>query len=351
MLFRTRKRIICGLAVLTVLTVSAAGLSCARAEPVKDGPHPEVSLSAWSAYWDADAGKTDYQKICRRLDGVSAFAAYYGPDDALVVPEETKQALKQAKKDGKKAYLTVVNDSQNASGKSQEKDTALVGRLLKDEASTDAQVRLLVQNAQEIGVDGIELDYERVFRDEQLEHKFLDFTYKMSSACIKANLKLRIVLEPSAPFDAPFAKGPEYVVMLYNLYGLHSGPGPKADGAFIKKTIKRMEKLPGKKSVAIATGGCLWQDYKLLGLSRGPTKFISEQEAVDLAQKHKAEVRRDEMSGALTFAYDEGKHHYEVWYADAETLNAWITEIANLGLTDVSIWRLGGNKELGKVHP
>ncbi|WP_432647137.1 hypothetical protein [Mitsuokella sp.] len=351
MLFRTRKRIICGLAVLTVLTVSAAGLSCAKAEPVKDGPHPAVQLSAWTAYWDDEAGREDYQKIRRRLDGISAFAAYYGPDDALLVPEETKQALKQAKKDGKEAYLTVVNDCQDASGKSQEKDTALVGRLLKDETSTDAQVQLLVQKAKEAGADGIELDYERIFKDSKLKTPFLDFTYKLSSACIKENLKLRIVLEPSAPFDAPFAKGPEYVVMLYNLYGLHSGPGPKADGAFIKKTIQRMEKLPGKKSVAIATGGCLWQDYKLLGLSRGPTKFISEQEAAALAQKHKAEVKRDEMSGALTFAYDEDKHHYEVWYADDETLNAWITEIANLGITDVSIWRLGGNENLGKVHP
>ncbi len=351
MMFRTRKRIICGLAILTVLTVSAAGLSCAKAEPVKDGPHPEVNLSAWSAYWDAEAGRTDYQKIRRRLDGISAFAAYYGPDDALIVPEETKQAVKRAKKEGKETYLTVVNDSQNAAGKTVGKDIALTGRLLRDDETMASEAALMVKTAKELGADGLELDYERIFKDDKLKNKYLGFTYKLSSACIKENLKLRIVLEPSAPFDAPFAKGPEYVVMLYNLYGLHSGPGPKADGAFIRKTIQRMEKLPGKKSVAIATGGCLWQDYKLLGLSRGPTKFISEQEAADLAQKHKAEVKRDEMSGALTFAYDEGKHHYEVWYADAETLNAWITEIANLGLTDVSIWRLGGNGELGRVHP
>ena len=38
------------------------------------------------------------------------------------------------------------------------------------------------------------------------------------------------------PMDAPYSVGPEYMVMLYNLYGLHSGPGPKADGPFIEKT-------------------------------------------------------------------------------------------------------------------
>ena len=36
-----------------VLALTAAGLSCAGAKPVKSGPHPDVRLSAWTAYWDA----------------------------------------------------------------------------------------------------------------------------------------------------------------------------------------------------------------------------------------------------------------------------------------------------------
>lgn len=334
-----------------LLSLTAAGLSCAGAEPVKSGPHPDVRLSAWTAYWDDEAGSRDYKDVRRHLTGLSAFAAYYGPDDTLVVPYETKSALRQAKKDGKETYLTVVNDSLDASGKTTEKDLALVGRLVQDDEAMDAQTALLTSQAKELGADGLELDFERVFKDDKLKEKFLRFTYRLSMACNKENLKLRIVLEPSAPFEAPFAKGPEYVVMLYNLHGLHNGPGPKADGAFIKKTIGRMEKLPGKKSVAIATGGCIWQDYKLLGLSHGRIRFLSEQEAASLAAKQKAKVTRDDESGALNFSYEEGGHHYEVWYADAETLNAWITAIANLGITDVSIWRLGGNEKIGRVHP
>ena len=141
--------------------------------------------------------------------------------------------------------------------------------------------------------------------------------------------------------------------MLYNLHGLHNGPGPKADGAFIRKTVSRMADLPGKKSVAIATGGCIWQDYRLLGLSRGATRFLSSQEAAALAKEKAASVTRDEASGVLQFSYEEDKHHYEVWYADAETVNAWITEIAKLGISDVSIWRLGGNGDeiIRDIHP
>ena len=211
----------------------------------------------------------------------------------------------------------------------------------------------MVDATKKLGAAGVELDFERVFKDAKLQENYLHFTYQLSLACTRAGLKLRIVLEPSAPFDAPFAKGPEYVVMLYNLHGLHNGPGPKADGAFIRKTIGRMAELPGKKSVAIATGGCIWQDYRLLGLSRGTTRFLSSQEAAALAKEKAASVTRDEASGVLQFSYEEDKHHYEVWYADAETVNAWITEIAKLGISDVSIWRLGGNGDeiIRDIHP
>lgn len=326
-----------------MLASTAAGLSCAGAEPVKPGPHPEVRLSAWSAYWDDASGRQEYRDIRHHLSGFSAFAASYGPNDVLVVPDETARALEQAKKDGKEAYLTIVNDNQDSSGRAVEKDPALTKRLLRDDDARQEQVATIVEQARKLGATGVELDYERVFKDKELQQEYLHFTYQLSLACTRADLKLRIILEPSAPFDAPFAKGPEYVVMLYNLHGLHNGPGPKADGAFIRKTISKMEKLPGRKSVAIATGGCLWQDYKLMGLSRGKTRFLSSQEAEVLAKEKDAHVARDEASGALTFSYEEDKHHYEVWYADDETLNAWITEIANFGIHDVSIWRLGGN--------
>ena len=64
-------------AVLSALLLAsaAAGLSCAGAEPVKSGPHPEVRLSAWSAYWDDASSAAEYRGIRRHLSSFSAFAA------------------------------------------------------------------------------------------------------------------------------------------------------------------------------------------------------------------------------------------------------------------------------------
>ena len=199
--------------------------------------------------------------------------------------------------------------------------------------------------------DGVEIDYEKIWKDCETKDSFIPFIKELYAAATDHNLKLRVVLEPGTPFkDIELPAGPKYVVMLYNLYGKHSGPGPKADGSFIQKTIKKMEALPGDKAVALATGGCLWEDYGLLGLKSGRRQFLSQAEAVALRKKHKAVETRDPESADLHYSFDDNGKKTEVWYADAETLNAWITVAADAGVTDVSIWRLGGNEDIRDIR-
>ena len=321
---------------------------CAEAEPLRSTSHPPVHLTTWQTYWDTDGGRQDYHAIQKKLDAVAVFAVCYDENDALYVPEQVREtaAMHQGKK--KDVYLSFTND---IIGKRRaEKDQELLRRLLRDDASTDQQVEGMVRMAREFAVDGIELDYENFAKDAALLQRYLIFTYRLSAACVQNQLKLRIVLEPSVPFDAGFARGPEYVVMFYNLHGKHSGPGAKADRAFIERTIAKMEALPGRRSAAFAGGGCLWQDYGLLGLMSGEKRFITEREAAALAEQHNAVPERDAESAALHFRFSADGHETEVWYADSETLNAWITLAAQNGIEAVSIWRLGGNMELGNLR-
>lgn len=343
---RWRSRYLGILVLLAGINLSAG---CAGAAPIASGDHPEVRLSAWTAYWDDQAGQQEYKQLHRKLASVSCFAASYDSNDQLVVPDETRQQVKLMS--GKnKTYLTVVNDSQDKKGRTVEKDKELLKRLLADDDAMDHQVESILAMAADLNCKGVELDYEAFWKDAKLRSSYLQFTYRLSLACEQAGVPLRIVLEPSAPMDAGFCKGPTYVVMLYNLYGKHSGPGPKADGSFIQKTIKKMEALPGDKAVAIATGGCLWEDYGLLGLKSGRRQFLSQAEAVALRKKHKAVETRDPESADLHYSFDDNGKKTEVWYADAETLNAWITVAADAGVTDVSIWRLGGNEDIRDIR-
>ena len=322
--------------------------SCAGAEPLRSGEHPPVRLTVWQTYWDREDGAAEYAALRRQVEAVSLFAVCYDENDALLVPDEVRTMLAAQKKGKAETYLSFTND---VLGKKRvEKDRELLRRILHDDAAIDRNVDAIVRMTHELGADGVELDYENFAKEKPLLDRYMIFTYRLIVACVQQHLKLRIVLEPSMPFDAGFAPGAEYVVMLYNLYGKHSGPGAKAERAFIEKTIERMHALPGSPSVAFATGGCLWQDHHVIFGGGGEKRFITQREAEELAARAHAEPVRDEESAALHFTADIDGHKAEVWYADSETLNAWITCAANQGIEQVSIWRMGGNHEIGKVR-
>lgn len=320
---------------------------CAQAEPMQSGAHPPVRLTAWHTYWDVAGGSADEAVLHKKLDAVSLFAVCYDAHDALYVPPQVREMAEMYRRQRRETYLSFTNDIIGV--RRAEKDRALLHRLLDDGAAAVRRADEMAALAEELGVQGVELDYENFAKDAPLLTHYLHFTYRLAAVCAQRGLKLRIVLEPSVPFDAGFAKGPEYVVMLYNLHGKHSGPGAKADADFIRTTIARMAALPDKRAAAFAGGGCLWQDYGILGLVSGEKRFLTAQEAGQLAERHGVPPLRDAESAALHFSYAEDGHCYEVWYADSETLNAWITCAAAQGIASVSLWRLGGNTELRQL--
>lgn len=301
--------------------------------------------SAWLAYWDLAAGEKELAKIGRKLEQLSYFGAYFDENDQLLLPAElTEKKRELDKKRGKyETYLTFVNDKQNADGSVVLKDTEVLGRLFASSAAMEKHIDEIIALTLQGGYDGIEIDYEQIWKDGTIGQAFLQFADKLYAKALANNVKLRIVLEPSAPFAANgFARGPEYVVMVYNLYGLHSTPGPKANKEFIQKTLAQMKALPGEKSAAFSTGGCLWG-------GNGEKRFLTEAEAKTLAVVNNAETNRDEKSQCLVFSYKDKDMTYLVWYADVNTLNYWISLAQEQGENSISLWRLGGNVDIHKV--
>lgn len=304
-----------------------------------------VKRAAWLAYWDLDAGGQDLQEIGKKLDKLSYFGAYFDAHDHVFVPQELsdKKMELTAKKGKYETYLTVVNDKQNLDESTTMKDINVLRRVFSTSAAMDRHIDELIALTLQGKYDGIEIDYERIWRDQQVAQSFLKFVDKLYIKARENNLKLRLVLEPGTPFTAVnLPQGPEYVVMFYNLYGLHSEPGPKANKGFIEKTLKQMKTLPGETSVAFATGGCLWGD-------NGKKSFLSEAEAQNLAVVYDSKTKRDEESQCIVFEYKDSGVTYQVWYADVETLNYWIGVAKKQGVNNISIWRLGGNININKM--
>nr|WP_092075164.1 hypothetical protein [Dendrosporobacter quercicolus]NSL50107.1 hypothetical protein [Dendrosporobacter quercicolus DSM 1736]SDN37536.1 hypothetical protein SAMN04488502_1245 [Dendrosporobacter quercicolus] len=302
--------------------------------------------AAWLAYWDLADGVKDLERIAGRLEQLSYFGAYFDQNDDIFIPQELsgQKAELQQNQGQYETYLTFVNDKQNADGSVIVKDIALLRRLFADEETMDRHIGEIIALTLQGGYDGIEIDYERVWQDEQVGQSYLVFAERLYKEALANNLKLRLVLEPGTPFDsAGFFRGPEYVVMFYNLYGLHSGPGPKANAEFIRKILTQMEALPGGKAAAFSTGGCLWGDD-------GEKRFLTEVQANTLAVTHARDPRRDKESQCLVFEYQDKGVSYQVWYTDVQTLNYWAAIAREQGVNRINLWRLGGNAAIDRIN-
>ena len=333
------------LAIVASVLVVVAGCNYNNQSVVNAVAKEPTKKGAWLAYWDLDAGEKDLKSMGKQLEKLSYFGAYFDKNDHLFIPQELSDKRSELRKTKEKYtnYLTFVNDKQNLDGSVVIKDTEVLRRLFADDSAMEEHIDEIIALTLQGKYDGIEIDYERIWKDEKIGQSFLRFADKLYVKALKNKLKLRIVLEPSTPFSTVgFFKGPEYVVMLYNLYGLHSAPGPKANKEFVQKIATRMEVLPGEKSVAFSTGGCLWGD-------NGVKRFLTEVEAKTLAVTYDVESNRDEESQCLVFDYSDMGATYQVWYADVQTLNYWISIAKEQGINNVSLWRLGGNVDIDNI--
>lgn len=320
------RKIVFGLLCIVVMSLTSC-VSAGRLE----APPMEEQKSAWVVYWDWDRG----MKEAQRSDVLVAFAASFDEQGELVLPAElTQKRLTALPAD--KAYLSFVNDQKHGE-KTLLKDTRLLKKLLGKKARQQHIADILALSKQH-GFMGVEIDYENVWKDASLMKDYAAFITELRDECKAQNMQLRVVLEPKAlRFAELLPDDVEYVIMFYNLYGGHSGPGPKADRRFIWHTLSEAAKLPGTPNVAFANGGFDWSAPK-------KAKGITLEQAVALQKKYQAQPERDEKSRALHFTYSVGAEKHTVWYADEETMAYWQQLAQAVGFKRFSSWRLGGNE-------
>lgn len=299
-----------------------------------------VTYSVWNAYWNLEGAEEQIEELEKQIQNINYFAAYFDKNDNAFIPEATAEFYDRTKENyknrGWQLYLTVVNDQILADGSSALKSTELLCRLLSSETAYQAHAEELLALALQNGYDGLEIDYENLRKDEKLWEHFMPFVSYLYDRCREEGLKLRVVIETNIEAEKiAWVEGPVYTVMCYNLYGSHSGPGPKADKAFLTEVMQKMQYVPGKVDYALANGGFDWSED---GTVTGLTTAKAEQLLFDT----QAVAERDDGSGARYFSYAdaEGKVH-QVWYADEETMETWMTWLAEGGNKQFSIWRVG----------
>lgn len=314
-----------------------------KVKPVAE--HAPFALSTWVVDWDWESSSDDMQAVAQNWDSVQLFLGYFDTNNELLWGEEKENFIADARQkllnDETEIpiYLTLVNDRIHDDGSSTQKDESIVTTIIESAESQYKFIEHVMTIIHQNGLDGLEMDFENI--SAQYWPDLLHFYELLHHRLAAEGIPLRIVLEPKVKFeDLELPEGPQYVVMAYNLFGYHSGAGPKADRTFIQKLTARMEYIPGDPTVAIATGGFAWSE-------NGTIVALSEQTALDLQTKAIDEhIERDAESGSIQFEYlDEHGVMHTVWTADHETIKTWIEMIHQRGYSNIAIWRMGDLSE------
>lgn len=300
--------------------------------PVKDEDKIQganESYSTWLADWDYKNGFVDIAHM-KNLDSVQLFSVYFTAEADFHLTQAFLAMEQQAFEQeliGVPKYFTIVNDRFLADGTVKQKDSTLIHHIVTDKKTRTHYINEIVKFAVERGYEGVEMDFEKIASKDKVKVKY--FYRELYKALQAENKDLRILVEPAmitTPTNYP--AGPTYVVMAYNLHGYHSEAGPKADYTFIKKLVKDSKNVPGKVTIAFATGGFAWRDGKVSALSETEAQAIAGEDG-----------KRDAKSGALQF---KSEQYGELWYSDAQTINSWIDVAQKVKPVDVAIWRAGG---------
>lgn len=341
-------------AVLALAFCCALGLwACTQPSPparAQDSPSavsPALAsrndgLSAWIADWDLSRGLAEWRSHPGLFDSVRVFAAYFNekgdpflsPEWAKILGSDVKGVFGQTP-----AFLTVVNDLTTASGKGNKlKDPELVRRLVSSPEARARHIEALITLAGRSKFSGLEIDYENV--SASVWPEFLLFVGELYRQTQSHGLALSVLLQPQRRYLAtPLPAGPAYVLMGYNLFGSHSGPGPKATPSFLAEQAASLRSIGAldATALALATGGFDWTGGKA-------AKQLGEAEAAALLAQKKVDPTRSPEDGYLVSRYrDDKDQDHEVWHADATTLATLWRAARSAGFRRLVVWRLGGN--------
>ena len=316
---------------------AASGVEGQDAPGGGDAEKSAIEQAAWCVYWDPASASAAAENLARYRELV-LFGCVYDEDHALVVPEKLTALIEgmpdRSNSERPELYLSFINDVMHPDGSSTQKSTAFLQEVLPDAELSEAVIDDMIRQTQAFGFDGIELDYENSEKCDGLMDDYLSFVSRLWQRAAAENLKLRVVLSVSMPAEALGSiEGPRYTVMCYNLFGTHSGPGPKADEAFLKRTVGKFKNLHA--DYALANGGFEW------GPNGKALRSLTAKAAAALAAETGADATRDG-DGAVHFTYQAEDGPHTVWYGDEATIQRWSEILLEEEDGDIrtDLWRL-----------
>ncbi|MBR1738576.1 MAG: LysM peptidoglycan-binding domain-containing protein [Firmicutes bacterium] len=279
------------------------------------------------------------------LTFVTFFTYGFTPEGELIEPE-TEERL-QTVLDSNVKPIMLISTLTSEGGFSNE----LANKILNDPSSQDILIENIVNNIEEKGYYGLDIDFEFVLPEDR--ESYTEFVRKAKDKLSERGYILIVSLAPKTSSDQKgllyeahdyYAIGQiaDYVLIMTYEWGYTYGP-PMAV-APINKVIEVLNyavtQIEREKIfMGVPNYGYDWP----MPYVRGETKAqsISNVEAINRAIRYNAEIMFDELSMSPYYEYtdEEGNGHI-VWFEDARSIEAKMNLVYRYGFTGISIWNI-----------
>ena len=214
---------------------------------------------------------------------------------------------------------------------------------LSSTAARQNIISQLIQAAQDVGMDGINVDFESL--SEDVGTHFLEFLRELSIECHKNNLVLSVDNPVPEDFTSHYDRAEQgrvvdYVIIMgYDEHYVGSEAGSVASLPWVEQGIQdTLDEVPAERVInAIPFYTRLWRTTG--------GNVTSEALGMDQAQQtiadNNVETYWDKTTSQNYGKYDIDNSTYQIWLEDAQSVAEKVKLVSKYDLAGVSAWKLG----------
>ena len=214
---------------------------------------------------------------------------------------------------------------------------------LSSTAARQNIISQLIQAAQDVGMDGINVDFESL--SEDVGTHFLEFLRELSIECHKNNLVLSVDNPVPEDFTSHYDRAEQgrvvdYVIIMgYDEHYVGSEAGSVASLPWVEQGVQdTLKEVPAKRVInAIPFYTRLWRTTG----GNVTSEAIGMDQAQQTIAENNVETYWDKTTSQNYGKYDIDNSTYQIWLEDAQSVAEKVKLVSKYDLAGVSAWKLG----------
>ena len=214
---------------------------------------------------------------------------------------------------------------------------------LSSTAARQNIISQLIQAAKDVGMDGINVDFESLSEDVGIH--FLEFLRELSIECHKNNLVLSVDNPVPEDFTSHYDRAEQgrvvdYVIIMgYDEHYVGSEAGSVASLPWVEQGIQdTLDEVPAERVInAIPFYTRLWRTTG----GNVTSEAIGMDQAQQTIADNNVETYWDKTTSLNYGKYDIDNSTYQIWLEDAQSVAEKVKLVSKYDLAGVSAWKLG----------